>query len=61
MRCKVCFDELEDKALACPRCGEATDYYRSQSRVRLWLRLLAYYALFGAIAYTIVTALLSRR
>jgi hypothetical protein len=59
-RCRTCFDELEDKALVCPRCGEATEYYRAQSRLRLWLRLLGYYALFALIAVLIVRALLGR-
>ncbi len=61
MRCRVCFDELKDKDLVCRRCGEATDFFRTQTRTRLWLRLLGYYALFGVIAYAIVTLLLSGR
>lgn len=57
-RCKVCFDELEPKALACPRCGAATEYFARQSRAKLWGRLLGYYTLFAFIAYALVRLLL---
>lgn len=46
VRCRECFDEVDPKSFVCPRCGAATDYFRGQSKARLWARLLTILALF---------------
>jgi hypothetical protein len=53
VRCRVCFDEVDPKAFVCPRCGAETDYYRSQSRLKLWARLIAFFAVFAVMGLLI--------
>ena len=60
VRCPVCFDEVEPKALVCPRCRSETLYFRSRSRMSLWLRLALLVAAFVLAAFLLINAIASR-